>query len=271
MAREAEREGRNGRSDPAGSLPCPFSDREEEGTATLEALATYEAYLVSLRTRRNHGDRAFPLQAVRDLVVRAMAEAVRECGDGPAKWSGEPAVGHSVGPAGGAWAAACLEARVAGLSTMGRSDIAKERGKMTGGGLLPVPRRMDGMTVIWATLLWPVGVNLGPWLLDALGGRDLWTGAPACHVAAAFTGRLPGVRSGARRVLLSLDEREDGTGPLGLKGGEIPAEALLAASALRVLGIRPVPPAGLGPEERAWQVHVLRATSAPGPWRRFAT
>jgi hypothetical protein len=170
------------------------------------AVALYEAYLDSLPVRRTHGDRAFPHEAISQL-----ASALQ----GPVPWrSAHPAAAEACALS---WTAARL-----------------------------CPWRPMGEALAWAGLMWPVGRLLGPALLASLGGVALWAEAPASHRAAVFAGRLPGVPARARGILLRVEERWDGTGPLGLAGRRVGIGALCLAAAARA-----VAPAWLHPREEA--------------------
>lgn len=243
MAEATGRRGRDGRPGAADSLPRPSSSG---GNAEIqEALLAYGAYLASLRIRRHHGDHVFPRAAVRTLT-----EGARE-GEMRAGAAADLLAGPVRREADAAWRAACLALRAAGVQA---GDL---------------PRPVDGTLLAWAALLLPVGTHLGPALVEALGGADLWAGSPPCHLAAVFLGRLDGVPAGVREVLLSLEEREDGSGPLGLAGPDIPPEVplvavawgIVAASWAADMGVPAGGRATLGPfgvEEGFWRERCLR-------------
>lgn len=244
-----ESKGRGNRPGAAAPLPSLCRAGQTDDTLRGPAVARYDAYLASLGTRPHHGDRVFPRSDVRMLV-----QASQTSTPGP----GEDAWTHSESAALRAFALACEVTAVV-------TDAGRQNGGTPSGDPDPASdpdpgaTRIDRVGLAWACLLLPLGTALGPKLLDAMGGRDVWAGARPCHVGATFSGRLDGVPARARQILLCLEERENGTGPLHLHDGLVPVESYVLSAALRVASMpwgfsgEGEPLEDLGRIERFWR------------------
>ncbi len=184
----------------------------------------YAAYLESLMTRRNHGDRVFPRAAAGALVASAAAGSVAgEAGGAPAT---------------GAWwlaralAIAGLAAGAAAFDTRLRRDMA------------------------WAAVVLPVGAFLGPGLLRSLGGPELWAGTAPALRAAAFGARLDGVPGRALGLLARLGGEGDADDPMSRRLAR-PCLALAQAAAAVGLGAA-VATAVTAPDEAVARALALR-------------
>lgn len=178
----------------------------------------YAAYLETLPTRPNHGDGTFPRAAVAALVRHSLEPGTTLPGALPT--------------CSGLWwvdCAVCLGRRAAVARLAGR-------------------RREEAA---WAALLLPVGALLGPRLEGAMGGAEIWRGAPSALRAAAFAGRLEGVAPGARGILARLggadavyDARQGRFGRAVLSLGAA-AESLGLGSHVWEGAVRPAHPVAL--------------------------
>ena len=289
--------GRGERAKRTVPLPPSFPHAKCESLSEdrlARALASYEVYVSSLFTRRHHGDRAFPVGEARALVSCLMAGGrLKTHGPQTVLWG--DGLGESALRLG---ALAVCAARAAqgegkqqdgagaptggGASGEGGGRGTGKEGERPEGGILRLEaagsggRTVDLAILAWAAVLLPFGPALGARLVEALGGQDLWVTAPPCHLGAVFSGRLQGVPPRSREVLLTAAEREDGSGPLGLRGSEIPEEAYALAAAVRGAGdvcpfLERAPKdgassgqGGLWPLERAWQRRVDEALRREG-------
>lgn len=182
------------------------------GASEAPPALAYGAYLESLTTRPNHGDRVFPRAAAAALAARAAdGGMVGEVPGGPG--TGSWWAGRAVALAALAVAACAFDRRL-------RRDMA------------------------WAAIVLPVGAFLGPKLLGVLGGPELWSESPAALRAAAFGARLDGVPARSLGLLARLGGEGDRSDPtsrrlaraslaLGQACAAVGLERQVAASVLR--------------------------------------